>query len=123
MSKLRDHVPIASRPYRLQAKIKADFDLEHLLSRGHIRQALNLYQGAWLPASQAPKIVELREHLDETLRQAVLQSQDPELYSEAAKRLGDDLKIWENLLSHLPLNDSKYPFVATKVKKIKQKPN
>jgi tetratricopeptide (TPR) repeat protein len=121
LSKLREHAPIASRPYRLLATLKADFlEFEQLLAKGQLHEAIACYQGALLPTSQAPGIVELRTQLEETLRQTVLHSGNTDLWFEVAKRLGDDLEVWEKLLSHLPINDPKYPYVLTKVKRIKQ---
>lgn len=62
-----------SRPYRLGAKVETDaHHVLSLLDRGAHRVALAAYVGEVLPASTAPGIVEFRDTVHATLRQALL---------------------------------------------------
>jgi hypothetical protein len=62
---------VDSQPYRLTAEIRADFlDVERLLERGRVGDALKRYAGPLLPRSRAPCIVARREALDAAVSQA-----------------------------------------------------
>src|SRR6185436_5006361 len=63
--------------YRLTCDVETDVRrVEGLLNAGAIREAAEAYPGPLLPASEAPGVVVLREHLDHWLRQAVLTAGD-----------------------------------------------
>ncbi|AUI52099.1 GAF domain-containing protein [Arthrobacter crystallopoietes] len=67
-----DAVP-QSRPYRLPQELILDArQVLNYLQRGAHRLALNIYQGALLPNSEAPGIVRFREEVSANLREAVL---------------------------------------------------
>ena len=122
VSRLRQTIPLSSRPYRIAVPYRADFLelLEHL-RRGHVRQALNLYRDSLLPTSEAPAIVELREHIDEALRQAVLSSGDWEAMLELSKRTGgDDLEVLEAAERHVPANDPQAPLLRARIRQIRR---
>jgi tetratricopeptide (TPR) repeat protein len=119
LSKLRHVIPIESRPYRLNAEVTADFiEVETLLSQGDNQAALKLYRGRLLPGSEAPGIVETRDYLDELMRQAVILSNTDDFLGVAAP-FADDLAVWEALLQKLSSTDVRYPFVKTKVRRIR----
>ncbi|HEX2247248.1 MAG TPA: GAF domain-containing protein [Arthrobacter sp.] len=62
-----------SRPYRLPQELILDArQVLNYLQRGAHRLALNIYQGALLPNSEAPGIVRFREEVSANLREAVL---------------------------------------------------
>jgi tetratricopeptide (TPR) repeat protein len=122
ISRLRSTIPIQSRPYRLAVTYQADFlDLLEHLKRGRVRQALNLYKGPLLPTSDAPAVVELREHIDEALRQAVLASGDAEAMIELANRTdAGDLELLETAYDHLPQNDPQSPLLRARIRQIRR---
>jgi tetratricopeptide (TPR) repeat protein len=118
LSKMRDVLPIGSRPYKLNARIEADFiAIETLLSQGKSEEALQLYRGRLLPTSEAPGIVDMRDYLDELLRQAVMLSGTETL--EISQAFTDDLTVWEGFLQKLSVTDTRYPFVKAKVRRIR----
>jgi tetratricopeptide (TPR) repeat protein len=121
ISKLRRAIPIASRPYRLKASYRADFlELERLLQEGRVREALGLYRGPLLPASDAEGVVEARHVLEASLRQAVLASGDVEALMDLANRLGDDLEVWEAALRAMPDTDPRHPLVQARAEHLRR---
>jgi len=86
-----------------------------------VRQALSLYRGPLLPDSEAPAVVELREYIDESLRQAVLASGDHEAMLELAKRTDDqDLELLEAAARHMPQNDPQSPLLRARIRQIRR---
>ncbi len=97
-------VELASRPYRLGARIRIDAEeMLGALGRGAHRLALASYEGPVLPASEAPVALSLRADADATLREAMLQSAAPDLlYDYAQNWAAEDRGPWETLLRLLP---------------------
>jgi len=122
ISRLRSTIPLASRPYRIGVPFRADFlELMEHLEQGRVRQALTLYRGPLLPDSDAPAVVELREHIDESLRQAVLASGDHEAMLELAKRTDDqDLELLEAAERRMPPNDPQLPLLRARIRRIRR---
>jgi tetratricopeptide (TPR) repeat protein len=122
VSRLRSTIPLTSRPYQIAVPFRADFlDLMEHLQQGRVRQALSLYRGPLLPDSEAPAVVELREHIDEALRQAVLASGDHEAMLELANRTDDqDLELLEAAASHMPQNDPQWPLLRARIRQIRR---
>ena len=122
ISRLRGTIPLESRPYRLAVPYRADFlELTELLKRGNVRQALNLYKGPLLPDSESPAVVEMREHIDESLRQAVLESGDAEAMVELANRLAtEDLELLETALEFVPHNDPQAPLLRARIRRVRR---
>jgi tetratricopeptide (TPR) repeat protein len=119
VSRMRKDIPVSSRPYRIELPYSADFvQLDRELREGRVREAVELYQGPLLPESEAPFIVELRGHLEEALRQAALTSGDADILHALARRLGDDLELWEATTSKLSQNDPLLPLAKAHVKRI-----
>jgi hypothetical protein len=122
ISRLRGTIPVESRPYRLAVRYRADFLelLEHL-KHGRVRHALNLYKGPLLPESESPAVVEMREHIDEALRQAVLESGDAEAMIELANRTGSgDLELLETALEYVPHNDPQSPLLRARIRQVRR---
>lgn len=68
---------LAARPYRFAAPVATDVEhVERLLHSGDLRAAVQAYAGPVLPASQSPRIVDLRDQLHYELRAALLASDD-----------------------------------------------
>ncbi|SJM53493.1 GAF domain-containing protein [Gulosibacter sp. 10] len=64
---------LRSRPYRLAPSLRSDVDrLLAEVDRGAHRRALRRYRGPVLPDSAAPGVVDLREQVRGTLREALL---------------------------------------------------
>lgn len=115
VSRLRHRVPVASRPYRICVDYWADFlQVEALAKAGRYREAVAMYRGPLLPGSDAPAIVEVREHLEELLRTAVLQSGDVEAMLQLADVLVDDLELIEAVLERLSAVDTRAPIVRAR---------
>jgi hypothetical protein len=121
ISKLRRTIPIISRPYRLKVSCRADFlELERLLQEGRVREALALYHGPLLPASDAEGVVETRHMLEASLRQSVLASRDVQALMDLANRLGDDLEVWEAALRAMPDTDPRYPLARARAEQARR---
>ncbi|MBS3966539.1 MAG: hypothetical protein KGZ60_04715 [Truepera sp.] len=117
VNRLKKLVPILSRPYRLGVGFAADFlRLGELIQNNRLLEALELYRGPLLPASEAPVATEQRLFLEEALRQAILRSHDPEALWLLAERLGDDLEVWEKALTLLHERDPRTAVARARVK-------
>lgn len=117
----REGVAIESKPYRLAGRLRADFlEVEELLQQGQVRKALGLYRGPLLPGSQAPAVVQQREALEESLRQAVLASGDPEAVWVLAEQTAQDLELWERALELLPHSDPRRVLAKARVERLRR---
>jgi hypothetical protein len=101
---------LASRPYRVVAELTADWlTVEAHLATGAVAAAMRTYRGPLLPASTAPGVVRLRDYVQASLRQAVLDSREPDLMSTWTRSAwgADDYEMWraqlETLGPHSPL--------------------
>jgi hypothetical protein len=95
---------LASRPYRLVAEVTADWlAVEAHLAAGAVAAAMRVYRGPLLPASTAPGVVRLREYIEASLRQAVLESREPDLMSTWTRSAwgADDYDMWRAQLDAL----------------------
>lgn len=122
ISRARKVIPIEPLPYRIAEAHDADFvRVLELLHEGKVQAALELYRGPLLPQSEAPAVVELREHLEESLRQAVLASGDADAMIDLANQQGDDLELWEETRRHLPPNDPRRPLANARIRRIRKR--
>ena len=99
---------VTTQPYRLGAAIDADWlDVGRLVSAGRPADALRLYPGPLLPASDAPLIVEARALLEDSLRRSILTTADPRLLSRwlAHPSGADDVAAARTLVAVLPGGD------------------
>jgi len=95
---------LASRPYRLVAELTADWlAVESHLAMGEVAAAMRAYRGPLLPGSTAPGVVRLRENIASSLRQAVLDSPEPDLMSTWTRSAwgADDYEMWQAQLNAL----------------------
>lgn len=95
---------LESRPYRLVAELTADWlAVEAHLAVGAVAAALRMYRGPLLPGSTAPGVVRLREYIQASLRQAVLNSGEPDLMSTWTRSGwgADDWDMWQAQLDSL----------------------
>lgn len=120
ISRLRDVIPIASSPYRIDATFRADFaQLLQLVTEGELQRALNLYSGPLLPGSESPLVEEWREHIDEVIRSAVIESGDPDHLIQLGTQLNDDLEVWEYAKASVPPNDYRRPVINARIRRIR----
>jgi hypothetical protein len=116
LSRLRQLLPVGTRPYRLTAPVAADFlEFPLLLTQGLSAATLALYRGPLLRASDAPVVREQREWLEELLRQQLLESPDPELSWRAAAHFPDDLQVWGALVRRLDQGDPRHHEAVARV--------
>jgi tetratricopeptide (TPR) repeat protein len=117
LSKMRHYVPLTSRIYKIDTEYGTDFlELEKCLERGDVKKALNIYHGSLLPQSDVPGIVEMRELLDERVRQAVLQSRSSTVFEQYSYTNQDDLETLEGWLQIMPKNHPSNALVRARIK-------
>jgi hypothetical protein len=114
---------LQSRPYRLAAPVHSDFeDVARMLDAGQLARALGHYCDQLLRQSEVPLIVEARQRLDGTIRNAVLASADPDLVavwcSGPAGR--DDQAAAELLLGLLPAGDPRHPAARARARRLRR---
>jgi len=106
VSRLRQVVPVSSKPYRVIGGVMADFvQIQTFIASGRVREAVSLYRGALLPASDAPVVVELRDHLDELVRSAALESGDLECLISLAEVVPTDAQLLDAIIDRLSTQD------------------
>ncbi|MGI9083791.1 MAG: GAF domain-containing protein [Aeromicrobium sp.] len=128
LSRLRSVIgplELASRPYRLRNAVQTDVALvrDHLTA-GRLRRAVATYRGPVLPASVAPAVEQLRDHLHMHVRSALLAGGDADaLLSFADTDHGrDDVETWERALYVLPVSSPRYAQVAAHVERLEAEP-
>ena len=121
LTRVRRHLPVSDAPYRFEAPYTVDvLQLREHLAHGRVREAVSMYRRPLLPLSEAPGVVEERESLEEELRQAVLQSRDPDALCELAERLGDDLELWSTAAEALWPNDPRLAVARARVSRLEE---
>jgi len=121
VSRLRQLVPVSPSPYRLTVPFECDFKLVlGLLAAGKVHQAVQHYTGPLLPGSEAPGVVELRLHVEECLRRAVIGAGDPDLLIQLATTVGDDLELWEAARASLSSGDYRLPLVIARIRRVRE---
>ncbi|HEV2634109.1 MAG TPA: GAF domain-containing protein [Actinocrinis sp.] len=112
---------LASRPYRLDGPVAADFlEVAAALRDKNVAGALAAYGGPLLPTSEAPGVVRQREWLDTQLRSAVLTSCDADLVRSWADRAGfEDLQVWEHLFRIAPALSAHRVVAASRTQRLR----
>lgn len=114
-------VDLGRRPYRLSCPVETDFfRVWQLLKSGRIAEAIDAYTGPILPFSESPTIVEAREALDYSLREAVLSAEDTNLIhtwvESSAGR--DDLEACRRLVAALDPCDPRRPASLSRLRRL-----
>jgi hypothetical protein len=120
VSHLRTLLPgaIGSRPYRLIAQVRADHvDVERLLRLGHHCEAVALYGGPMLTASEAPAIVEQRRYLDAAVSGLAWASFDADLLAALSDCYPDDPVIQQRCLTALADDDPRRPLLRSRLER------
>jgi hypothetical protein len=77
-------------------------------------------RGPLPPNSAAPGVIELRERLEETLRQAVMARGAAKTLLMLAERVDEDLELWEAALAALPPEDPRRAAAQARVEQIQK---
>jgi len=112
---------LGSRPYRLMAELAADWlAVEAHLAVGDVAAAMRTYRGPLLPSSTAPGVVRLREDIEASLRQAVLDSREPNVMSSWTRSAWgvDDYDMWCAQLNALGATSPLRPLAAGQVARL-----
>ncbi|WP_240793206.1 GAF domain-containing protein [Arthrobacter crystallopoietes] len=110
-----------SRPYRLPQELILDArQVLNYLQRGAHRLALNIYQGALLPISEAPGIVRFREEVSVNLREAVLNDASAETLLRYLQlpEAEYDAEAWLSALRVLPARSPRRTAVVAHLERI-----
>jgi hypothetical protein len=93
-----------------------------MLKAGQLAQALKRYSGPLLRQSEVPLIIEARQRLDGTIRNAILASADPELLAAwcAGPAGRDDQPAAELLLGLLPVDDERHPAARARAQRLRR---
>ena len=120
LARLREQVPISTRPYRLDIQVESDFDalLTHL-KRGDIAEAIELYRGPLLSAAESPRLIEEQGFLERALREAVMSKGDLEAQYYLSTVMVDDLELWEVLPERLSPSDPRTPIVLSRIQQLR----
>jgi PAS domain-containing protein len=126
ISRLRKLLPgwVTPEPYALTLGCDCDVrTVRELLATGAVREAAERYAGGILPWSDAPGVGREREHLQAWLRQAVLESTDPEaLWAWVDGPAGeDDLIAWRRFLTRLSPRDTRHPLAVARVQGLRDR--
>ena len=119
LTRLRSKLPVSDAPYRWGVPFTADVvEVGERLAAGRAREAIALWQGPLLPASDAPGVREARAALEENLRQAALHSGDPDALYDLAARVVDDLELWEAAATALPSGDPRLALARARCRRL-----
>ena len=120
ISRLRKTVDIESRPYRLAGEAYVDAtEFNKSIRAGALEIAVDLYQGPFMPRSEVEEFVELRNHYESVLRNAVLSSSDGQLIFRLAEKVELDLELWEAAAKSLDGNQAQVDIAASQIRRIK----
>jgi hypothetical protein len=114
---------LRARPYAFALPVSSDLqEAEALLADGRPAEALALAGERLLPASSAPRIVEVRERFEHGLRTAVLRSGDPGLISAWCRGAAgqEDEPAARALLEVLPHGDSRIPEARARLARLER---
>ena len=125
MSRLRRGLDdlLEARPYAFAVPVTSDLEeAEKLLADGRVAEALKLSAERLLPGSEATRIVEARDRLEEGLRAAILRSRDPgllEAWCQAAAGQGDEHAA-RALLAALGPDDPRLPAAHARLARLQR---
>jgi hypothetical protein len=107
---------IESRPYRLSVGVEVDVtDALGALHDGDLASALKRYAGRLLPASESPYVTELRNHVDVSMRAAVLRLGGPDQLLQFAQVNPYDTEPLERAASLVGPDDARWPEITSRL--------
>jgi tetratricopeptide (TPR) repeat protein len=120
LAKMRRVLPISQHPYHIQGSFQADFiDVAYYVRKGNFSEAIKLYEGPLLKASDAPCIRAKDEELSESLCNYALENTDIEALLRLSELLPDDLRLLDRLFNTLDKSDPRAPNVRARVEQIR----
>ncbi|GAA4118913.1 GAF domain-containing protein [Enteractinococcus coprophilus] len=114
-------ISIDSQPYRLQTAVATDAHAAmRALHRGDLTTALQVAPADILPGSDAPGIVDIRQHFAVTLREAVLADATPDqLWSYLGRhQAANDVEAWMLALKILPSHSPRRAIVTATLQRL-----
>lgn len=105
----------------LVGEVQSDYrEVERLVDFGRLGDALDRYSGPLLPASRIPEVIELREALDNRLRDAALRSTGPTALAKWLDTASghDDLAACRELVGRLDDRDPERPKALSRLRRI-----
>lgn len=120
MARLRECVPITTRPYQLSVRVEADFALlVAYLNQGDVLGAVERYRGPLLATAESPRLLEEQRFLERALREAVLSRGGGDALYHLSVVVADDLELWETLSERLSPSDPRGPVVLGRVRQLR----
>ncbi|MER7501483.1 GAF domain-containing protein [Nonomuraea pusilla] len=108
---------VANRLYALTEPVACDaVEVLRALERGDTETAVSRYRGPLLPRSEAPGVVEWREHIEVAVREAVLTGANPEHALRYGERSPYDAEVHEHALRTLPPGDVRRGIALSRLK-------
>lgn len=121
MTRLRKKIPITKDKYKIDTDYSVDFlDIMTLANNGKLRRAMDMYAQILLEKSNSEEIIRIRDILHQTVRNAVLQSDDVEVIMDFAEYTNDDLEIWEKLFGTISASDNRIPYIKARITQIRK---
>lgn len=112
---------LGERPYRLTSPVSCDVSrVERLVREERVADAVRAYAGPLLPQSDVPRVVELRDRIDDQLRAAILASGEADLL-EAWLRTPtgrDDFEASRMLAVSLPRMDPRRAAERSRIRRL-----
>lgn len=112
---------LGERPYRLTAPVACDVNrVERLVREERVSEAVRAYAGPLLPHSDVPRVVELRDRIDDQVRAAILASGEADLL-EAWLRTPtgrDDFEASRMLAVSLPRTDPRRAAERSRIRRL-----
>lgn len=107
---------ISNRRYVLTGPVSCDaVDLLAAVTAGDTTSAVWLYRGPLLPGSEAPAVLQWRDHLDVGVRTAVLAGDRAEYAVTFGERAPRDIAVHEHALRLLPSDDVRRAVVEARL--------
>ncbi|MEZ0068146.1 hypothetical protein ABIA32_004170 [Streptacidiphilus sp. MAP12-20] len=108
---------IATRRYALTTPLRCDAtEVDAALQRGDTATAVAAYTGPLLPRSEAPGVVEWREHLHVALREAALAAVDPAAALTFGRHARYDSALHRHALALLDPHDARRGIAAARLR-------
>ena len=103
---------LSSRPYRLTMPVVTDVEeVQRLLRRGDVRDAVRAYGGDLLPGTDSPALVQMGDYLAVSVREALLAHPDADAVLRYSELAPYDTAVVEACLAALPVHHPVVPLL------------